>query len=375
MLSLINKDEYYALVLRELKHRYSYKRYDEKMRKAMERYKNCKEKKDINLIKEEINICKRYWKCFPMHYFRYNLYERKCILSNEELLNYIPEFFFYNVFLNKFDSKKYEFLLEDKNITDSFFDGLNIKQAKTIGRIVKGVLINKNFEIVKDIKEIIRTTNALKIFIKPVDGQGGYGIYIFNKKDGNFYSESNEILDKKFIDGILSKDYIIQEALVQSEEISNIYDKSVNTFRIATENLNGNVRVVCATLRMGKDGRQVDNSAQDGLVVGINVYNGEFYSEASTEEGVKYKKHPDSKFEFKNKKILRWNEIKKFAEDSARKLGQFTYLGWDIALTDEGPVAIEANLGFGIDHYQAAIGGIRRNFNIEDPQKYWKEKI
>jgi hypothetical protein len=58
--------------------------------------------------------------------------------------------------------------------------------------------------------------------------------------------------------------------------------------------------------------------------------------------------------------------------DSADKLPFFTHLGWDIALTREGPVAIEVNLGPGIEGLQIACGGLRKVFQIEDPDYYWK---
>ena len=60
--------------------------------------------------------------------------------------------------------------------------------------------------------------------------------------------------------------------------------------------------------------------------------------------------------------------------ENAKRLPQFTYLGWDIALTRRGPLAIETNLGFGLDSYQIALGGLREPFQISDPQFYWKNK-
>ena len=363
------KEKKSMLKLRELKHRYSYKNYDKKMNNAIIRYKNCKNKKSNEQIKREIKLCREYWGCYPLHYYRYNLYDKKYNLSDDQLKDYVPEFYFYNIFLKKYDSNEYSILLNDKSITESLFKGLNINQANTIGRILNKNIYDSEFRkvSVEEFVENLFNKNINKIFVKPVDGQGGYGIFIFKRDDKKFVDDEGIELNNDFLKNISSSDYIIQEAIIQDKYISNIYDKSVNTFRIATENINGEVRVVCATLRIGKGGKQVDNSAQDGLVLGINKDAGIFNDFASTEEGVKYYNHPDSGFEFKNNKVYKWDEIKKFAEDSARKLPYFTYLGWDIALSINGPIAIETNLGFGIDHYQAAIGGVRKHFKIENP--------
>ena len=59
----------------------------------------------------------------------------------------------------------------------------------------------------------------------------------------------------------------------------------------------------------------------------------------------------------------------------SENLPQFTYLGWDIALTTTGPVAIETNLNFVFDHYQALMGGLRDLFEIDSPQFYWDKKF
>ncbi|MCK4554953.1 hypothetical protein KAU19_08450, partial [Candidatus Parcubacteria bacterium] len=87
-----------------------------------------------------------------------------------------------------------------------------------------------------------------------------------------------------------------------------------------------------------------------------------------------FDKHPDTNFIFKGHKILNWNKVKEFVIESAEKLPQFTYLGWDIVLTKNGPVAIETHLNFGLDGIQLVSGGLREIFQISEPQFYWKKK-
>ena len=82
--------------------------------------------------------------------------------------------------------------------------------------------------------------------------------------------------------------------------------------------------------------------------------------------------HPDTKFVFKNYKVPGWNKVKDYTEKIVRKLPQFGYLGWDIALTKRGPMALEANIEFGLDHFQRPIGGLRKVFRIDQPDFYWK---
>lgn len=368
-------NSYLVIRLREIKHKICYKYKSNRMEEGIKRYKSCKGKKTKKQIRKEINICKKFWGCYPLHYYRYDLYKKEKEISKEELINYIPEFFFYNVFLPYFDPNKYSILLEDKNITEKIFRSLNIKQPYTICKIIKGEIYSYDMKekTFPEIEEEFKNNKYNKIFIKPVDGEGGYGIKIFHITPyGNYINENMEELNAMYLYNIAKEnDYIIQEGIIQDESISNIYSKSINTFRIATENIKGRVRIICSVLRIGKDGKELDNCSQDGIAIGLDI-NGICNEYGYTEEGKVFYKHPDTNFIFKDFKIKNYDDIKKFTLESASKLPEFTYLGWDIALTKDGPIAIETNIEFGLDLYQIPLGGLREAFKINDPNMYRK---
>ena len=47
----------------------------------------------------ELSLLKHYWGCIPLHYFRYKLYDQN--LSDEELKDFIPPYFFYVKYCGK----------------------------------------------------------------------------------------------------------------------------------------------------------------------------------------------------------------------------------------------------------------------------------
>jgi hypothetical protein len=370
------KNSNLRLKLSEKKYNVTYKKTDPRMIKAMADFHNCKEKKSSSQIKYEINLAKEYWGCFPLFYYRYGLYKSEMQLTKEQLLNYIPEYFFYSLYLPYYDTNKYAVIIEEKNITEQMFRSLDIKQPHTICKLINKNIYTKDSKPINDfslIKKVLEQYNWSKIFVKPVDGKGGYGIIIFKRVGEIYQTEDGLEFSEDYLIKLSTKNnYIIQAGIKQSIELDEIYPHSINTFRIATENINGNVRVVCATLRIGKDGKEIDNSSQDGLVLGIDIDTGKSLNYAITEAGRKYYKHPDTGFSFNEFEIKKWDLIKDFAIRSATKMSQFGYLGWDIAVDETGPLAVETNLGFGLDHYQVPLGGLRRHFNIEDPEMYWK---
>jgi len=373
-----SKQIYFILKLREIKHRLTYVKNNKKMAAAMERFHRCTNKKLSSQVKKEMSACKRFWGCYPLHYYRYDLYRKDRELSESELLNYIPEFFFYNLFLPFHDSEQYIALLADKNISEQIFRSVNISQAHTICKLISNHMYSARMTGInyKDLEEELAEKEYPKIFVKPVDGQGGTGIYIFERNGaGQYVAEGNRPFDEEFLNRIgITNNYIIQSGIEQDPELSGIYPHSVNAFRIATENKNGKIHVLCCTLKSGKDGKQVDNAAQGGIILTVDINTGQIGDYATSYRLEHFERHPDTGFVYKGYQIPRWGEVKNFALESAAKLPQFTYLGWDIALAKDGPLAIETNLRFGLDHYQVALGGLRQVFQIDDPQFYWRNR-
>jgi len=343
---------------------------------AMIRFKECDNKKNTTQINQEIQLCKKFWKCYPHHYFTYDLYRKENQLTKEELINYIPHFFWYYLFLPHYRSSKYFLITGNKIITEQFFRSLKIAQPETLCRLFDGKLYSPAMKVstYDQVLEELIIHNYKKLFVKPAHGHGGHGIYIFHiTDDGRYVSRENIIFNQEFLDNLRKKqDYIIQAGIVQHPEISRIYPESVNTCRIYTENKYGSVRAVCAILQMGRSQNEVDNASSGGICTSININSGKIGDFAISNTCEKFTVHPDTKFEFHNFTIPRWGEIRKFAIESAGKMPFFTHLGWDIALTADGPVAVETNCNPSIDFNEVIEGGYREAFGIIDPDYYWK---
>lgn len=372
------KESYPGLKLREFMHRYTYKKSYHVMAEAITRFKECSCKKDRGTIKKEMDNCKKYWNCHPMHYYRYNLYREDVKLCAEQLESYIPEFFFYTLFLPFYDSVRYEVLLDDKNVMENFFRSLDIKQPITLLKLINGRCYSPalRWAACSDVLQNAAEMNIKKLFAKPSNGRGGYGIKVFHlDSEGHYLSKDGLMLNEEIIKQLsASGSFIIQAGLVQHSSLDRLYPHSVNTFRVATENMGGNPRILCGVVRIGCHGREVDNICQGGLILKINTDTGKTNDFAVTEDGLKYLKHPDTGFIFSQLEIPEWEKIKSFTLECASRLPQFKFLGWDIALTESGPIVIEANQGFGIDLFQVAFGGLRKVFGITDPGFYWKNK-
>jgi hypothetical protein len=343
---------------------------------AMDRFRNCENKKNKSQKNREISVCKKYWKCYPHHYYTNNLYRADKQLTDEELINYIPQFFWYYVFLPHYSSPGYYTIGENKIIIEQFFKALKISQPKTLCILLFGYVYSSGMErlTLDQVEHQLILNNPEKLFVKPAGGYGGKGIHIFHKKcPGDYVTENNVSFDQNFLDTIgKDQDYIVQYGIMQYQEISEIYPESVNTFRIITENKNGAARVVCAMLRIGRGHKEVDNVSSGGICVNIDINTGKLGDYAMSYDEEKIDQHPDTHVAFRNVTISKWDEILKFAKVSASKMPFLTYLGWDIALTPDGPVAIEINRTPAVNIMETLSGGLREAFGIDDPDYYWK---
>ena len=66
-----------------------------------------------------------------------------------------------------------------------------------------------------------------------------------------------------------------------------------------------------------------------------------------------------------------WDQVREFAISVAEKYAPIKYVGWDVALSEEGPLLIEGNNGPSIEITQDLYGGIKKYLDIDCPDDYW----
>lgn len=168
---------------------------------------------------------------------------------------------------------------------------------------------------------------------------------------------------------LLKTPLIVQELLKNHRNINSIYPKSINTLRIVTVNPQNsdkpeNIVILGSLLRIGANNSVIDNWAKGGLVVGINS-NGRLmkYGFYKPGYGTKTEEHPDTKFKFEGFEIPCYEEAIMKCKDFHSKLNTIHSIGWDVAITDKGPIFIEANDNWELGFIQVCFGGIKQQFD------------
>jgi len=132
---------------------------------------------------------------------------------------------------------------------------------------------------------------------------------------------------------------IIEEAIIQHPKMGVLHPESINTIRIVTLVENQDVKLLGASLRAG-NGRYVDNG---GIFASVNITTGKVDSIAHNKYGEKFKDHPITNHPIKGFQVPFWEEVIEMCKEAAFVVPDVRSIGWDVAVTEKGPLLIEGN--------------------------------
>ncbi|MDD4027713.1 MAG: sugar-transfer associated ATP-grasp domain-containing protein [Bacilli bacterium] len=189
--------------------------------------------------------------------------------------------------------------------------------------------------------------NKEYIMIKPIDGLGGFGVKKIKVSD---IKDINE-----FYNNLLNNRLFIEELIIQNKDMNKLCDKSVNTIRVMTFVNNNEVEILYAGVRIGNGKHAVDNFHSGGMGVAINLKNGRLMGNALDKDLNEYKVHPLSKTKFNNFQIPCWENIISLVKEAALVNTNIKVVGWDVAISENGPIFVEGNRRPGFDLVQVSL--------------------
>lgn len=180
-----------------------------------------------------------------------------------------------------------------------------------------------------------------RIIYKPVGGNCGKGVSAYDIDEDNIDDVYRELHD--FPAGV------VEQYLVQHPDLSSLAPDSVNTVRVVTVsskdfpvNDNGeHFDIAYAALRIGGESSVVDNFHSGGMVAAVDLRTGQVLTNAVDVKGKVYREHPATGKKIKGFTIPMFDEVLDLAKNACNDLEG--YLGWDIAVTEDGPALIEVN--------------------------------
>jgi len=202
-------------------------------------------------------------------------------------------------------------------------------------------------------------------FLKPVSAMGGFGTLSIGKRLDDAPSwrkhPGGEPIE---VDGIVAHltrfshhmPFIVQPRLQSHPALAILAPNVLNTVRVVTLR-EEKVEIVSAAFRVALGEGPTDNFSQGGLTAPIELDSG-VRGEATRLVGgfpVRYQTHPRSGERIQDLELPDWQAVLSVVRQAAAVISDLRCLGWDIGLTSEGPVILEANARFNTRVSQIAL--------------------
>ena len=275
-------------------------------------------------------------------------------LTKENYLRYLSDYDYY--WLNRInndyqkwvnDKTTYRYVMEPyKQYVPKYYFSCFKRDGK--------LFISKMWDCPADVPEGFEGMTEMlrrsgKLAFKASAGTHGDGFYCLSYEDGKYFingKESSEQELKKTVENNKSF-YVVTEYLEMNDELKKIYAKSVNTVRIMVINAHGyDPKIMQTYMRIGSEKTgYTDNVGYGGVCAMINKETGELYQ---PEQLVKHRYipcpvHPDTGTPIAGK-IPNWEIVKEKVPEICRYFAELEYLGFDVAITNEGFQILEINI-------------------------------
>lgn len=239
-------------------------------------------------------------------------------------------------FAPEFDKNTFADMVNDKEQADVFLDKFTTYEyfKDFFGRDVYNIRCLADIESEEFAKFFSKHP---RFILKPVFGTRGAGIEVVEYKS---VDEARKYLSGLYNSGVTA--IIIEELIKQHDKLAELHKESANTLRVITIRYEDRVDVIHAYLRVGKGNSVIDNASAGGVFGVVNIDTGRIYA-ACDRWGNSFDVHPDSGKHLIDFEVPKWQEVKALVKKAAQVLPKVHYVGWDVAVTNEGCILIEGN--------------------------------
>ena len=258
------------------------------------------------------------------------------------------------LYLDLLNPLKYFSLARNKFVAHKMLENTGVRTSELYCYYQPEARYPENPECAFDLAGVLRILKAKgtrSCVIKTTESSHGDNVWVIKSI---VYQDDDATLTRfdgqqLALSSVLGDEALVFESVVrQTEQFAAFNASSVNTVRFMTALYpDGYAKVIATFIKIGRAGRCVDNAGGGGNVdVCVDVATGEIRHAIQFDGWHKVKdidRHPDSGSLLNGVIIENWDSVK---AEVIRFQQAFPYCkaaGWDIALTDDGPVVIEVN--------------------------------
>lgn len=193
-------------------------------------------------------------------------------------------------------------------------------------------MLESNPELLQDLLQ----NDSGRLVLKGSKGQVGAEVEVISCSDFNPSALKDYMAEKGYD--------LLEEYIVQHSHIMALSSSGLNTVRVFTQIHGGEVHFLGARFRISVNS-QVDNMGAGNLAAAVDMETGKLtgpgvYSDITREDQAL---HPVSGGSITGFTLPFWKEVMDLSRKAALHAPENKSVGWDIAVTEEGPELIEGN--------------------------------
>ena len=328
----------------------------------------------------------------PKEYYSYRFYE----LDKDYLymMNFLFHYDLNKTFRPVLNKPEWVFIFRNKLLFNQYYGHHNLPVTNLYGYYDSEAgfsMDGKPLATAQHLQDLLARFYPPALVLKPVGGDCGTNILIFDKINyeepewqfitysGREYTFNNlvEHLTKK-ADRSQYSGFILEAKVEQHEFTKLLNPSSLNTLRIITLlDKDNQAEIILSSLRFGKEGIEIDNTATGGYYFCINPKQGVIATGLSSyKEGYKIEsRHPVTGECYKGLEIPYWDEVVRVCTEAAGLAPFCRSVGWDVAITPTGPLLLEGNNDHAIitqglfhGYLQPEVRNKLKQFGLEYPE-------
>ena len=203
-----------------------------------------------------------------------------------------------------------------------------------------------------------------RLVMKRSRGGGGTGIQFIEISNTGVLVDGVSMTADQFYELFaLCDGSILCEFISQSQFFKQLYPNTTNSIRvICMRDSDGDPFIARAILRLGTNkSKGVDNFGRGGLAVNVDLGTGKLgaaveHDARRPQKPFAHKNHPDTGAQILGESLPGWGEARDQSLFLMRQLPFINYVGWDIVMSEQGPVFLEGNNYTGVRLAQAHAG-------------------
>lgn len=161
-----------------------------------------------------------------------------------------------------------------------------------------------------------------------------------------FLYDTKEVDPDAFLREYSGKPFLLEAFITQHPAVTELNPSTVNTVRIQTIRKGDKVVLVGGCIRCGGADAFVDNFHQGGVAYPLDMDTGRVTGQGRQLTGRCYLCHPSSGHFMPGFQVPFWDRVTDIVRKAAVTVPHIGYVGWDVAITPNGPELVEGNINY-----------------------------